>query len=117
MPADGDPGQPFSSWTGATSILIGLLAVASGAYTAAIFLAGDAMRAGMADLAAAFRRRALGAAIVAGGLAIGGLAVVSSDAPDLYDGLTSSELSPIVFEVAGAMLAVSPDSLAGRLAG
>jgi cytochrome bd ubiquinol oxidase subunit II len=89
VPAEGDPGEPFSSWTGATSILIGLLAVASGAYLAAIFLAGDARRAGLDDLAAAFRRRALGAAVVAGGLAIGGLAVVKSDAPDLYDGLTS----------------------------
>jgi cytochrome d ubiquinol oxidase subunit II len=89
VPADGDPTQPFGSWTGATSILIGLLAVASGAYIAAIFLAGDATRAGMPDLAAAFRRRALGAAIVAGALAIGGLAVVESDAPDLYDGLTT----------------------------
>jgi cytochrome d ubiquinol oxidase subunit II len=89
VPAEGDAGEPFESWTGSTSILIGLLAVASGAYVAAIFLAGDATRAGMPDLAAAFRRRALGAAVVAGGLAIGGLAVVESDAPELYDGLTS----------------------------
>src|SRR5688500_15822478 len=32
VPADGDPTQPFGSWTGATSILIGLWAVDSGAY-------------------------------------------------------------------------------------
>jgi cytochrome d ubiquinol oxidase subunit II len=89
VPAEGDPGQPFSSWTGPTSILIGLLAVASGAYIAAVFLAGDATRLGMADLVRAFRRRALGAAVVAGALAIGGLVVIESDAPDLYDGLTS----------------------------
>jgi cytochrome d ubiquinol oxidase subunit II len=89
VPADGDPTEPFSSWTGSTSILIGLLAVASGAYIAAIFLAADAARADMPDLVAAFRRRALGAALVAGALAIGGLAVVDSDAPDLFDGLTS----------------------------
>ena len=37
----------------------------------------------------AFRARALGSALVAGALAIGGLAVIESDAPDLYDGLTS----------------------------
>src|SRR5688500_17164124 len=30
-PADGDPTEPFSSWTGSISIFIGLLAVASGA--------------------------------------------------------------------------------------
>jgi cytochrome d ubiquinol oxidase subunit II len=89
VPAEGDPGEPFSSWTGSTSILIGSLSVASGAYIAAIFLAADAARAGMPDLVEAFRRRALGAAVVAGALAIGGLAVVESDAPELYDGLTS----------------------------
>ncbi len=89
VPVDGDPGEPFSSWTGPTSIFIGVLAVASGAYISAIFLAGDANRAGMPDLASAFRRRALGAAVVAGALAIGGLAVVESDASQLYDGLTS----------------------------
>jgi cytochrome d ubiquinol oxidase subunit II len=89
VPADGDPSEPFAAWTGSTSIFVGVLAVTVGAYLAAVFLAGDATRAGMADLAAAFRRRALGAALVAGALALGGLFVVKSDAPDLYDGLTS----------------------------
>jgi cytochrome d ubiquinol oxidase subunit II len=89
VPADGDPGRPFSAWTGDTSIFIGLMAVVTGAYIAAVFLAGDATRARMPDLAAAFRRRALGAAVVAGAFAIGGLFIVESDAPDLYDGLTS----------------------------
>jgi cytochrome d ubiquinol oxidase subunit II len=87
--ATGDPSEPFASWTGATSIFVGLMAVATGAYVAAIFLAGDATRIGLTDLAEAFRRRALGAAVVAGAFAIGGLLVVKSDAPDLYDGLTS----------------------------
>jgi cytochrome d ubiquinol oxidase subunit II len=89
VPAAGDSTEPFSSWTSSTSIFIGLLAVASGAYIAAVFLAADATRAGMPDLVTAFRKRALGAAVVAGALAIAGLAVVNSDAPDLYDGLTS----------------------------
>jgi len=79
----------ISSWTNATSIFSGVLAVATGAYIAAVFLAADSARSGFDDLAEAFRRRALGAAAVAGALAIGGLAVVSSDAPELYDGLTS----------------------------
>jgi cytochrome d ubiquinol oxidase subunit II len=89
VPAGGDPSEPISSWTGSVSILIGVLAVASGAYNAAIFLAADAVRAETPDLVEAFRRRAIGAAIVTGAIAIGGLAVVNSDAPDLYDGLTS----------------------------
>jgi cytochrome d ubiquinol oxidase subunit II len=89
VPAEGDPTQPLEAWTGTTAILAGLMAVVTGAYLAAVFLAGDATRIGLPDLAAAFRRRALAAAVVAGALAIGGLAVVESDAPDLYDGLTS----------------------------
>jgi cytochrome d ubiquinol oxidase subunit II len=89
VPAAGDPSEPFDAWTNTTSIFAGLMAVATGAYVAAVFLAGDATRAGMPDLAAACRRRALGAALVAGAFAIGGLLVVESDVPDLYDGLTS----------------------------
>jgi cytochrome d ubiquinol oxidase subunit II len=89
VPAQGDPGMPFESWTNATSIFAGLMAVTVGAYTAAVFLAGDAVRARMPDLADAFRRRALGAALVAGALSIAGLVVVREDARDLYDGLTS----------------------------
>ena len=89
VPAAGDPGSPFESWTGSTSILIGVLAVASSAYLGAVFLAADSVRAELPDLTVAFRRRALGAAVVTGALAIGGLAVVEADAPDLFDGLTS----------------------------
>ena len=40
---------------------------------AAIFLAADAHREGLDDLVEAFRRRALGAAVVTGALAVGGL--------------------------------------------
>jgi cytochrome d ubiquinol oxidase subunit II len=89
VPAGGDASIPFESWTNATSIFAGLMAVAVGAYVAAVFLAGDAIRARMPDLAEAFRRRALGAAVVAGALSIAGLFVVREDARDLYDGLTS----------------------------
>ena len=89
VPAGGDSGIPFESWTDATSIFAGLMAIAVGAYTAAVFLAGDATRVGLPDLAEAFRRRALGAAVVAGLLSIVGLFVVRDDARDLYDGLTS----------------------------
>jgi cytochrome bd ubiquinol oxidase subunit II len=79
----------FASWTNSTSLYAGVLAVATGAYLAAIFMAADAVRSGFDDLAAAFRLRALAAGAVSGALALGGLLVVNSDAPDLYDGLTS----------------------------
>jgi cytochrome bd ubiquinol oxidase subunit II len=105
VPVDGDPSAPIASWTNATSILAGLMAVASGAYIAAVFLAADATRIEMPDLADAFRRRALGAAVVAGALAIGGLAVVNSDAPDLYDGLTSG--IALVMVIASALIGLA----------
>jgi cytochrome d ubiquinol oxidase subunit II len=89
VPAEGDPNAPFSSWTGATALWIGALAVVTGAYLAAVFLAADSVRVQAPDLTTAFRRRALGSALVAGAMAIGGLFLIREDARDLYDGLTS----------------------------
>jgi cytochrome d ubiquinol oxidase subunit II len=109
VPVDGNAAEPFSSWTGATSILAGLMAVASGAYLAAVFLAADASRIDLQDLAEGFRRRALGAAVVAGAFAIGGLAVVNSDAPDLYDGLTSG--LGLVMVIASALIGIGTIAL------
>jgi cytochrome d ubiquinol oxidase subunit II len=112
VPAEGDASQPLESWTNSTSLLIGLLAVASGAYIAAVFLAADAARTGLRDLAIAFRRRALGAAVVAGALAIGGLAVVESDAPELYDGLTSG--LGLAMVIASALAGIATIALVWR---
>jgi cytochrome bd ubiquinol oxidase subunit II len=82
-------GDAIDSWLNPTSILVGVLAVATGAYLAAVWLTGDAARAGRDDLVAAFRTRALATGAVAGALAIGGLFVLRSDADRIYDGLTS----------------------------
>src|SRR5262249_58035429 len=82
-------GDPWDSWLNPTSALIGVLAVLSGAYLAAVFLAGDSVRAGQPDLARGFRARALGAGVVTGAVALGGLFVIRSDARTLFDGLTS----------------------------
>ena len=89
VPIGNAAGHPWSSWLNPTSIVIGVEAVLTGAYLAAVFLAGDAVRAGERDLAEAFRRRALGAGVVTGAVAIGALAILRSDARDLFDGLTS----------------------------
>jgi cytochrome d ubiquinol oxidase subunit II len=98
----GEPGDPWTSWTGAVSIFAGITAVATGAFMAAVFMAGDSERAGLPDLVAAFRGRALISGVVAGGLALGGLLVIRSEEPALYDGLTSGV--GLVF-VAGSALA------------
>ena len=81
-------GDQWSSWLNPTSILVGVLAVVLGAYLAAVQLAADAVRIGDEPAAAAFRRRALVSGVLAGAVAVGGLAVVHADAPRLFDGLT-----------------------------
>jgi cytochrome d ubiquinol oxidase subunit II len=89
VPVGNAEGDAWGSWTGALPILTGLLAVVTGAHLAAVFLGADSERAGRPELVDAFRTRALGSGAVAGALAIAGLAVAGSDAPDLYDGLLS----------------------------
>jgi cytochrome d ubiquinol oxidase subunit II len=84
-------GDPVSSWLNPTSVLIGVIAVLSGAYLAAVFLAGDSRRAQQPDLVHAFRVRALATGVVTGAIALGGLLVLREDARDLYDGLTSGD--------------------------
>ena len=46
VPVGNAAGDEWSSWTGSTSIMVGLLAVATGAHLAAVFLGADARRAG-----------------------------------------------------------------------
>ena len=77
----------------------------TGAYLAAVFLAGDSRRARQPDLVRAFRARALGAGAVTGVVALGGLFVLRDDAPALYDGLTSG----------GGLAMVIVSALAGAL--
>ena len=89
VPLGNATGDELTSWTGPTSILVGLLSVAAGAHLAAVFLGADSRRAERPELVRAFRVRALGSGAAAGALALVGLVVVSSDAPDLFDGLTS----------------------------
>jgi cytochrome d ubiquinol oxidase subunit II len=89
VPVGNAAGDLITSWLNPTSVLIGVVGVLSGAYLAAVFLAGDSERAEQPDLVRAFRARALGAGVVTGAVALAGLLVLRSDARDLYDGLTS----------------------------
>ena len=89
VPVGNAAGDEWGSWTGTTPLFVGVLAVVTGAHLAAVFLGADSHRAGKPELVHAFRRRALGSGVVAGALAIAGLAIVNTDVPDLYDGLTS----------------------------
>jgi cytochrome d ubiquinol oxidase subunit II len=87
VPVGNATGAVWSSWLNPTSITVGALGVVTGAHLAAVFLAGDSVRAGVPELVRAFRTRALASGVVAGVLAIGALPVLSSDAPALYAGL------------------------------
>jgi len=87
VPVGNAAGHLFSSWLNPTSALIGGLAVATSAYLAAVYLAADAVRVGDRDLERAFRARALLAGVLAGAIALGGVAVLHSDARPLYHGL------------------------------
>jgi cytochrome bd ubiquinol oxidase subunit II len=102
VPAEGT-GDHWSSWTGPTSIIGGLLAVITTAYLAATLLAADAARAGERDVARTIGRRALGCGALAGLVALGGVLPLEHDAPDLWDGLTGRALPLVVASaVAGA---------------
>jgi cytochrome d ubiquinol oxidase subunit II len=96
VPVGNAAGDRFSSWLNATSILVGLLAVASSAYLAAVYLAADAARGGQGDLERSFRTRALGAGVVGGALAFAGILVVRSDAHSLYEELVSGRALPAI---------------------
>jgi cytochrome bd ubiquinol oxidase subunit II len=85
----GNPGGSLvTSWLNPTSIAIGVLAVASGAYTSAVFLSGDAERHGDRALVERFRARALSAGLAAGAVAIGALIVLHFDAERIFRRLT-----------------------------
>ncbi len=87
VPVGNAAGGLIGSWLNPTGMLVGALAVATCAYLAAVFLVADARRREQVDLERYFLRRATAAAIVAGALALGGIAVLRVDAPALADGL------------------------------
>ena len=84
VPVGNAAGDQFSSWLNPTSLLIGVLAVATAAYIAAVFLCADAARLGEPGLERKFRTRALAAGLVSGAIALVGVAVLRSDAQPLY---------------------------------
>jgi cytochrome d ubiquinol oxidase subunit II len=77
-------GDPMTSWVNPTSVLGGVLAVLTCGYLAAVFLTAEAHRAGEPDLEQWSRRRAVGAAVATGAVAIAGFFVLHHDAHRLY---------------------------------
>jgi cytochrome d ubiquinol oxidase subunit II len=106
VPLGNAAGDLVGSWVNPTSLLGGVLAVAVCAYLAAVFLTVDATRDGPQRLAEVFRRRGLGAGIVAGIIALGGIAVLRADAPVLYAGLTGRAFPLMVISAVGGLVAL-----------
>lgn len=92
--------DPFDAWVHPTSMLGGALAVITCAYLAATFLAADAQRQHDLILTCRFRWFGVGAAVAAGTVAAGGIAVLRADAPHLYDGLTGRALPLVIVSAA-----------------
>ena len=89
-------GDPLTSWLNPTSLLGGVLAVLTCAFTAAVFLGAEARRRDEPDLERWFRRRAQVTAVVTGVVALAGIAVLHADAPRLFSGLLSRGLVFVV---------------------
>jgi cytochrome d ubiquinol oxidase subunit II len=98
VPASGD-GNAFSSWLAPLPLLTGAMFVATGAYLSAVFLVGDARRAGEGDLERYFVGRALAAALLAGLAAAAGLVELHSEARYIFDRLTAQGLPLLILSV------------------
>jgi cytochrome bd ubiquinol oxidase subunit II len=88
--------DPFSSWLAPLPLLTGAMFVATGAYLSAVFLVGDARRAGEADLERYFVRRALAAAAAAGVAAAIGLIELHAEARYVFERLVDQGLPLVV---------------------
>ena len=116
VPAGGEAGDPVDSWINPTSVLGGILAIASVAYLSAVYLIWDARRAGDAEMAGYFRRRAMAAAVAAGVIGAAGVLVLRADARYVFDGLTSRALPLVILSVAcgaGALFLLVRDAARG----
>jgi cytochrome d ubiquinol oxidase subunit II len=102
VPVGNARGDLVTSWLNPTSIAVGVLAVATGAYVAAVYLAGDAARAGHRELARAVRARALIAGAATGAIAFAALAIVRFDAGRVGERLLEW---PAILAVAASALA------------
>jgi cytochrome d ubiquinol oxidase subunit II len=112
VPVGNAAGDMIDSWVNPTSVAIGVIAVLTGTYLAAVYLAGDSVRAGQPELAEAFRARALGAGIVTGAASFGSLFVLRSDARPLFDGLTSG--AGLVAVIVSAVIGLATLALIAR---
>jgi cytochrome bd ubiquinol oxidase subunit II len=96
-------GDVITSWLNPTSILGGVIAVGVCAYLAAVYLCADAQQHNDLSLLEYFRTRAIATAMLLGGIALAGIAVLRADAPQLFAGLISRGLPLVVASAAAGI--------------
>lgn len=89
VPLGNAAGDVWTSWLNPTSLLGGTMAVVVCSYIAAVLLTREAVLDEAPDLADYFRTRALVSGLVAGAVALAGVAILATDAPDLFESFTS----------------------------
>jgi cytochrome d ubiquinol oxidase subunit II len=99
VPVGNAAGNQITSWWNATSVTVGLLAVAMGGYLSAIYLVVEARRQDEIDLERYFRVRALAAGVAA--LLLGGAALTALyfDARTMFDRVTGRSIPLIIIGV------------------
>lgn len=102
VPATGT-GSLTRSWINPTSLLGGTIAVVVCAFLAAVYLTADAESQGRGELTEYFRRRAIATGIVAGVVALVGVAVLHADSSRLFERLTGRALPLILLSAVGGL--------------
>ncbi len=95
VPPGNEAGDLVTSWANPASVMVGALAVAVCAYVAAVYMVAEARRAHDDDLERYFTRRAVGAGIVTGAVALAGIFVLRNQAHYVFDRLVHQAL-PLV---------------------
>jgi cytochrome d ubiquinol oxidase subunit II len=88
VPLGNAQGNLVTSWLNPTSVLLGVLAVGTSGYLAAVYLAADANRAGQRALELDFRSRALRSGVVVGAVALASVVIVQRDSAPFGTRLT-----------------------------
>ncbi len=107
VPVGIERGAIFTSWINPTSILGGILAVATCAWLAATYLTVDSMRSGEQDLAEAFRKRALYSGVFLGVMTILGIGVLDYDAHILFEGLITKALPLVIISILAGLISMA----------
>jgi cytochrome bd ubiquinol oxidase subunit II len=107
VPPGNAAGDIWTSWANPSGAMVGALAVALGAYLAAIYLIADARRFGDTGLERYFRLRGIAAGLAAGALALGGIFVLRDDSPYVYGRLVDEALPLVLISAACGLAALA----------